>query len=357
MLKERINYITIAKGIGIILVVLGHCGNDMIEKFVLLFHMPLFFFLSGYLFKDEKLDTPKEYIKSKVLKLYIPYLIYETIFLLLHNFFIDINIYNTNIMIRDKTITYLSVSQQISNFIRIVLCMGREPIGGALWFLVVLFFVSIIFFTISYILKRIVNNKEYEKCRFIIIFVLFIIGNLLTKFGFTIPRFNNTLVMLFLYYLGFVTKKYLKHIKFESTITFIVCIIGLLVNNTYGGISVNTNIYLSPDFLIINTLIGTYAVLYISKKIEKMRYLSKVLISIGNGSLYIMCLHFLAFKIVSIFRILIEGMPIWKLAYFPVIKPSDNWIILYVIVGVTIPLIIGQTINKIKILRMGELKS
>ena len=44
MEKKRIDYITIAKGIGISLVVLGHCGNSVIEKFVLLFHMAFILF-------------------------------------------------------------------------------------------------------------------------------------------------------------------------------------------------------------------------------------------------------------------------------------------------------------------------
>ena len=51
-MPKRIKYIDIAKGIGILLVVMGH--NDLmaifpfIKKLIFSFHMPLFFFLSGY---------------------------------------------------------------------------------------------------------------------------------------------------------------------------------------------------------------------------------------------------------------------------------------------------------------------
>ena len=41
-------------------------------------------------------------------------------------------------------------------------------------------------------------------------------GNLLTKFGFTIPRFNNSLVMLFIYYIGFLIGNYKKNITFQN---------------------------------------------------------------------------------------------------------------------------------------------
>ena len=51
-MSKRIEYIDIAKGIGILLVVLGHNDFEVISVFaqrlIYSFHMPLFFFLSGY---------------------------------------------------------------------------------------------------------------------------------------------------------------------------------------------------------------------------------------------------------------------------------------------------------------------
>ena len=49
-MSKRIEWIDSARGIAILFVVLGHCiGNieDPVNKFILAFHMPLFFFLSG----------------------------------------------------------------------------------------------------------------------------------------------------------------------------------------------------------------------------------------------------------------------------------------------------------------------
>ncbi len=56
-MPKRVAYIDIAKGIGILLVVLAH--NDLqafapfLHQFIYAFHMPLFFFLSGLFFKPE----------------------------------------------------------------------------------------------------------------------------------------------------------------------------------------------------------------------------------------------------------------------------------------------------------------
>lgn len=48
--KQRDAVVDIAKGIGILLVVYGHLKNPF-NPFIYAFHMPLFFFLSGFLLK------------------------------------------------------------------------------------------------------------------------------------------------------------------------------------------------------------------------------------------------------------------------------------------------------------------
>lgn len=57
-MNNRIAYIDIAKGLGILVIVLGH--NDLagyhplLHKFIYAFHIPLFFFLSGMFFRPER---------------------------------------------------------------------------------------------------------------------------------------------------------------------------------------------------------------------------------------------------------------------------------------------------------------
>ena len=48
----RDNYIAIAKALGIMLMVMGHSGcPDFLYRFIYMFHMPLFFFCSGFFMK------------------------------------------------------------------------------------------------------------------------------------------------------------------------------------------------------------------------------------------------------------------------------------------------------------------
>lgn len=57
---KRVESVTIAKAIGIILMVVGHSGlGGYPIRFIYLFHMPLFFFLSGYCFKESYLEGLK----------------------------------------------------------------------------------------------------------------------------------------------------------------------------------------------------------------------------------------------------------------------------------------------------------
>ena len=50
---NRITHIDIFKGIGILFMVMGHIGfSSIFDKWIHAFHMPMFFFISGYLSRN-----------------------------------------------------------------------------------------------------------------------------------------------------------------------------------------------------------------------------------------------------------------------------------------------------------------
>ena len=69
----RIRYFDIAKGIGMVLVVLSHtCPMGIgIQGFCESFHMPMFFFISGYFFSLDKYSL-KDFFKRRFLQLVLP---------------------------------------------------------------------------------------------------------------------------------------------------------------------------------------------------------------------------------------------------------------------------------------------
>ncbi|MFZ5857866.1 MAG: acyltransferase family protein [Chloroflexota bacterium] len=74
-MEKRIGYIDIAKGLGILVIVLAH--NDLsgyhptLHKFIYAFHIPLFFFLSGMFFRPERAFS--ETVKRRFNTLMKPY--------------------------------------------------------------------------------------------------------------------------------------------------------------------------------------------------------------------------------------------------------------------------------------------
>ena len=85
-MKERLDYIDIAKGLGIILVILSHTEHWELMYYTLPFFVPIFFFCSGYTSskKDIKLNTC---FNRQAIKLLKPYLFFNILLLLyFHDF-------------------------------------------------------------------------------------------------------------------------------------------------------------------------------------------------------------------------------------------------------------------------------
>ena len=79
-MKSRLGWLDVGKGIGMVLVIFAH---DHIPKtlktFIYTFHMPLFFFLSGFLFSPAKYRSSSSFFISKCKSLIIPYFSFSII--------------------------------------------------------------------------------------------------------------------------------------------------------------------------------------------------------------------------------------------------------------------------------------
>lgn len=85
-MKQQQLSITYAKAICIILMVLGHAGVPaFVHRFSCWFHMPLFFFVSGYLFKEAHLTSFITFFKKKARSIWWPYYLWTCVAILIHN--------------------------------------------------------------------------------------------------------------------------------------------------------------------------------------------------------------------------------------------------------------------------------
>jgi len=73
---RRVNWIDIAKGLSIIFVVMGHSGDYAINHYLGWFRMPLFFALSGFLFKPVAPGLFAAWARKRIVRLLIPYFAY-----------------------------------------------------------------------------------------------------------------------------------------------------------------------------------------------------------------------------------------------------------------------------------------
>lgn len=143
--KERDISLDFVRGMGMILVVLGH-SLAVYTDFIYLFHVPVFFIVSGALFKST--GNVRADLLKKWKRLYIPNLKYGIIFLLLHNIFVCWGIYDAagSYEIKD----YLKAAAKI-------LCFGNEEMGGAMWFLRSLFFAYCLFLVYAWMKRRLMK--------------------------------------------------------------------------------------------------------------------------------------------------------------------------------------------------------
>lgn len=139
------NSITLTKGVGIILMVIGHSHcPQLLWNYIYMFHMPLFFIVSGYCFKDKYLQLPIEFFKRKINGIYKPFIIWSIIMVLLHNVFCYIHIYDRNYGFKGIGVDTYSYYQILINLFKNVFLMSTtEPIIGGFWFLRSFFLCSI----------------------------------------------------------------------------------------------------------------------------------------------------------------------------------------------------------------------
>ncbi len=79
LVKKRLDYIDIAKALGMLTIMWGHIAANKSVTFVYAFHIPLFFFLSGMVFVQYKYPDFKSFVKRRIQTLIVPYIIYSFI--------------------------------------------------------------------------------------------------------------------------------------------------------------------------------------------------------------------------------------------------------------------------------------
>ena len=278
MLAKRLEYIDFIKGFGIFLVVLGHATLPR-SPYIYSFHVPLFFFISGYFFKDKPV---LENLKSKLKRIYFPFVISNVLTWL---FFVTIDLLKGVPAGKQSYIDLLRTIAGIDSSV---------PQNGPLWFLLCLFSLSVMFILITlikteylrliivlalsvsgYFLSRAVSDLPFKIETAMMMAPFFYAGNVFGRYGFSdrIDKFSGIAVFnisVLLSYLNYVTNSYNLKLSGIERIS--------VLENSYG------NVFL----FYFSALCAIIFITVISKKIIRISAVNYL----GKNSLIILCLHY-----------------------------------------------------------------
>lgn len=344
-MRKRVEYVDQIKGILIIFMVLFHINftgrnavfTNIINSF---FNLGVFFVVAGFFLNDEIASTPSIFFKKKIKSLYKPAMYICIPILLLHNYFLNIGWYSTNVNYAGKSLYYFTWNQYLINFAKTLFLGCREPLIGAMWFVFCLLISLILYMIITYIIKRIGFN-ELNTYRLCIIFLLQVISCILTeKYNINIPRFSNALSVCFLIFIGHIIYTKCNNILNNKYI-FVVSIIIIIYNIFQNGYCIyNANRYSNLYYLDTTCIASLCFMSYFLQNI-KIPILTWVTKYCGQKSFYIMGLHMIGFRVCTDCLLAANFcMPKDNLA---ALEPSTSNLfidLLYLLSGIIIPILI-----------------
>lgn len=337
MLLKRDRIIDIAKGIGMVMVVFGHTQSQFIQ-IVYQFHLPLFFFLSGVVFNENKVNDFPKFIFNKFRTLWVPFVKYEILFLFLHNLFSSIGLYTT-----------ISHYQQYYTFGEIVKRMGLiltmgygEKLAGPLWFLISTLEIVLLFGCIVFILNKL---KVQKKTRNLVIVVIALIG-FAVGCQTHLPRMGSqSLIGLLFFATGFLFKDVKENVPYKWWLA-LMCAGVIFVCYKINYVDISRLDITYKSLLVVSGILGCYLTLFLSRCLPNIP--AKMLEYCGKNTIPVLALHFISYKIVLLCEVLIYGLDWTYLGSFPTYDVNEVWSVLFTIVGVAMPLLMTWGIECIR---------
>lgn len=312
----RVEWVDVLKGLGILTVVWGHSGSPN-AFYMFWFHMPLFFFASGYLYRFKPQLTGSAYLQRKVKHLLVPYSFY---LLFLTLMMVGLSIWRGQ-----------PTGQFLSDNWKALLLGGSllEGIYATFWFTTCLFTVQILY---DYLYRKI--SSLFYKGLFVMACFLLAYWESHYFQGVFIPwNVDVALYAIVFYALGhFIKESRLLETKDGRNIVFglaLVISLGFIFLFSqrildYGLDMKHRQYYYFGSNLIL-PLVFTLLFIKLSMIFTKISILKDSLIHLGRASMVIMYLHLLAvsfarqFIAITPIRFLIVGI-LFPLLFFKVVQ-------------------------------------
>lgn len=302
--RNRIDYIDIAKGLGMLAIIWGHIMlSGWSCKMVYGFHIPVFFMLSGMCFNQKKYDTFCGLIVRRVKTLLVPYMIFSVVTWL---------VYVAGVLV----LHYDTMTNCWYYMLQTALAQGSDGYlrhNVALWFVTCLFVVDILYYYIS---------KLSDVAILVLSVLCAVVGVLLSKHYYNITTlpwsFDSALVAIPFFAFGNLMVKRLSHKTIMKTInnnilssvmvTVFFTVIFLVGVQLYDYISMgHNNLGHHAWKFYLNAFSGSISVILISLLLSSLlnqgRFQKPILYIrwLGANSFYVMATHLPLLSILFIF--------------------------------------------------------
>lgn len=290
-MKKRISWIDIARLIGILTIILAHSSgpyaHTLYGNMLFAINVPIFFILSGYLFRIKDYKT---ILKSGFFNLLLPYSATAIILILISALK---NKFNFEILTSSfPRILYGIKSTLYAAGTSNPVILGH-PLNiiqiGAIWFLPAMFIANLLFNSILKVRQRFsISDSNLS----LIILLISYFGFILAKFAQLPWSLPAVLISLIFYWAGFLIKKY-DFVSKGNLSLFIIALIIWAVSAKIGPFYINVGYAANPIVAIIGGIFGSYSIMIFSKLMDKLLPTSiiNVLTYIGKLSLIILCFH------------------------------------------------------------------
>ena len=293
METKRIDFVDLAKGICILLVVIFHLDftyschlpYSLMSTY---FRMPLYFILSGLFFKDY--GGFKYFLVKKTNKLAIPYIFFYILNILLFPFilyFLFPSLYNQPVVGLDY---FFCFYYEESNHM-----------PDAIWFLLCLFILNLIFYGIFAISKHIADFiKTKNNSSNLIISSLVILSAILGGIGYYLGvnrinlnlYFDSALTVVPFFCFGFLLRKYTNVLypnRYDKYNFLFIIISFIIIRLLYQDLLSYRQNKFDVSFLslYLTGIIGSVSILFIAKYIKRMPIVSYI----GRYSIVTLCTH------------------------------------------------------------------
>lgn len=293
---SRLDYIDIAKGLGMLTIIWGHVVEfGITNSFVYAFHIPLFFALSGCVFDRERYTNYRQFLTKKIKTLLIPYLLFSFATWAIWVIYLKLTTNNVEGIYHPLLQTFIAQGSG-----------GYLVHNVPLWFVTCLFVVENIYWVLS---------KYTPKTIITISVLLAIVGYylntdpycILYNFDMRELPWSIEVALSAIIFFGFghlfikkyphteIINKVIKH-KVSSTLMIVLLyIVVLFIANYNGHVTMGSNILGNPIVFYIGAFCGIIATVMTSIMLSMTKWkFSHVLNFIrwfGRNSYYAMAIH------------------------------------------------------------------